>query len=69
MKGMKTIFEVYEEFSELTDSKKINVLHEALETMHGYNGHSPMYCIAQSMGYENIEGSINTWTKAKELDK
>jgi hypothetical protein len=60
---LKTIHEIQEEYYSLPDNKKVNILHEALIIMNGYNNQSPMRCIAQAMNYVNNIGDWNTWEK------
>lgn len=54
---------ISEEYESLSDKKKIGILHSALDYMQQYNGRSTFYCIALALGYENIEGERNTYTK------
>ena len=53
-------------FNKLKKDEKIDILYEALDYMQQYNGRSRFTCIAMAMGYENIEGLKDTWTKPSE---
>ena len=58
-----TSTEVLKVFSKLNRVKKIETLLEALDYMSQYNGRSKTTCIALAMGYENSEGSDDTYQK------
>ena len=58
-----TSTEVLKEFSKLNRVKKNETLLEALDYMSQYNGRSKITCIALAMGYENSEGSDDTYQK------
>lgn len=58
--------EISKEYEALSLKEKNEVLYEAIDHMQSYNGRSRFYCIAMAMGYENIEGLSNTYTKISE---
>lgn len=53
---------IMEKYAKLSKNEKIDVLYEAIDIMHQYNGRSRFTCIAMAMGYENFLGLYDTWT-------
>ena len=58
-----TLGEVLAKYKMLSEGNKNNVLYEALDFMHQYNGRSKTDCIALAMGYEIIDDENNIYLK------
>ena len=58
-----TADQIQKAFSKLNRLQKIETLFEALDYMSQYNGRTKITCIALAMGYDNTEGSDDTYFK------
>jgi len=56
---------IVDHFNNLTKQEKIDILWGALSHMESYNGRGQWYTIALAMGYRNVEGGHDTWTKGE----
>ena len=61
--------QIENQFYKLTKNKQIEVLNDAIDYMQQYNGRTKLLCIAMAMGYENYEGSYDTYYKKNEKTK
>jgi hypothetical protein len=58
------IDEIRDEFDKLPPNEKMTILYEAIDVMQVFNtGRAKSQCVAIAMGYENHEGSLDTWEK------
>lgn len=64
MKKKIYLEEIMDKFYDLSNSKKVDILMNALGIMSSYNGQSEKQVIAKAMGYEY--DSDEAWIKVKE---
>lgn len=63
MNAVYTSDYILKKFNRLSNSKKVDVLYEALDNMQQYNGRSKFDCIAMAMGYKTEFGENDKYIK------